>query len=86
VRRRSELNVFRIQLSNPQQQAVENLFNSLGGSASGTFATLQNIGWLPSGEIMLDGKRVTREELANLITKTTGQSIQFKVRVENVAH
>jgi hypothetical protein len=86
VRRRSELNVFRIQLSNPQQQAVENLFNSLGGSAAGTFATLQNIGWLPSGEIMLDGKRVTREELANLITKTTGQSIQFKVRVENVAH
>ncbi|MEK6565572.1 MAG: hypothetical protein AABZ41_02580 [Bacteroidota bacterium] len=85
VRRRSELNVFRIQLSNPQQQAVEQLFNGLGSSAQGTYATLQGIGWLPSGEISLDGKRLTRDELAGLITKTAGQSIQFKVRVENVA-
>ncbi|MBF8248822.1 MAG: hypothetical protein HW374_1622, partial [Bacteroidetes bacterium] len=85
VRRRSELNVFRIQLSNPQQQAVEQLFNGLGSAAQGTYATLQGIGWLPSGEISLDGKRMTRDELAGLITKTAGQSIQFKVRVENVA-
>jgi len=85
VRRRSELNVFRIQLSNPQQQAVEQLFNGLGSSAQGTYATLQGIGWLPSGEISLDGRRLTRDELAGLITKTAGQSIQFKVRVENVA-
>ncbi|MBI3005117.1 MAG: hypothetical protein HYY49_06825, partial [Ignavibacteriales bacterium] len=33
VRRRSELNIFRIQTSNPQQQAVEQFLNSLGSSA-----------------------------------------------------
>ncbi|MBI4428679.1 MAG: hypothetical protein HY562_06135 [Ignavibacteriales bacterium] len=85
VRRRSELNVFRIQTSNPQQQAVEQLLNSLGSSAAGTFATLQNIGWSPSGDLTLDGKRLTREELANLITRLTGQNIEFHLRVENVA-
>jgi len=85
VRRRSELNVFRIQTSNPQQQAVEQLFNSLGSAASGTFATLQNIGWSPTGDLTLDGRRVTREDLANLITKLQGSNIQFQLRVENVA-
>ena len=85
IRRRSELNIFRIQTVNPQQQAIEQLFNSLGSAASGTFATLQNIGWSPSGDLTLDGRRVTREDLTNLITRLSGQNIQFQLRVENVA-
>ncbi|HLF19519.1 MAG TPA: hypothetical protein VI704_01900, partial [Bacteroidota bacterium] len=85
VRRRSEVNVFRIQTANPQQQAVEQFFNSLGNVAAGTFATLQGIGWTPSGDLTLDGRRLTREDLNNLITRLTGQNVEFQLRVENVA-
>jgi len=85
VNRRSELNVFRVQTSNPQQQAVEQFFNSLGNVAAGTFATLQSIGWTPSGDLTLDGRRLTREELNDLIARLAGQNIQFQLRVESVA-
>lgn len=82
VQRRSELRLFRIQLDNRADQEVSDMMNSFGSSAAGTFATLQSIGWIPTGTITLDGKPLTLDDLKALVAKLTAQNIQVTVRVE----
>jgi hypothetical protein len=82
VRRRSEIRLFRIRLDNRADQDVSDMMGSFGGSAAGTFSTLQSIGWTPTGTITLDGKPVTLDDLKALVAKLVAQNIQVTVRVE----
>lgn len=82
IQKRSELRLFRIQLDNREDQEVSDMMNSFGSSAAGTFSTLQSIGWIPTGQITLDGKPVTLDDLKALVAKLAAQNIQVNVRVE----
>lgn len=82
VMSRSELRLFRIQLDNRADQEVSNLMNNLGGSAAGTFATLQSMGWIPTGTMTLDGKPLTLDDLKALVAKLVAQNVPVTVRVE----
>jgi len=82
VQKQSELRLFRIQLDNRTDQGVSDMMNSLGGSAAGTFSTLQSIGWIPTGTMTLDGKTLTLDDLKALVAKLTAQNVQVTVRVE----
>jgi hypothetical protein len=82
IQRRSEIRLFRIQLDNRANQEVSDLMNGFGGSAAGTFSTLQSIGWTPTGTITLDGKPITLDDLKALVAKLAAQNTQITVRVE----
>jgi len=82
IQRRSEIRLFRIQLDNRANQEISDMMNNFGGSAAGTFATLQSIGWIPAGTITLDGKPMTLDDLKALVAKLTAQNIQVSIRVE----
>ncbi len=82
VQRQSELRLFRIQLSNQADQDISNIMNNFGSSAAGTFATLQSMGWIPSGTMTLDGKPLTLDELKALVAQLTANNVQVTVRVE----
>jgi len=82
VQRQSEVRLFRIQLDNRANQEVSDIMNGFGGSAAGTFSTLESIGWIPTGTITLDGKPVTLDDLKALVAKLTSQNIKVTVRVE----
>lgn len=82
IQKRSELRLFRTQLDNREDQEVSDMMNGFGGSAAGTFSTLQSIGWIPTGQITLDGKPVTLDDLKALVAKLAAQNIQVNVRVE----
>ncbi|HTP12618.1 MAG TPA: hypothetical protein VMM37_03285 [Bacteroidota bacterium] len=82
VARRSEVRLFKIRLDNRQDQAVEDMMNSLGGSAGGTFSTLQNMGWSPSGSMTLDGRTITLDDVKALVAKLMAQNTPVTVRVE----
>ena len=82
VQRQSEVRLFRIQLDNRANQEVSDIMNGFGGSAAGTFSTLESIGWIPTGTITLDGKPVTLDDLKALVSKLTSQNIKVTVRVE----
>ncbi len=82
VQRQSELRLFRIQLSNQADQDISNMMNSFGSSAAGTFATLQSMGWIPTGTLTLDGKPLTLDDLKALVAKLVAQNTQVTVHVE----
>ncbi len=82
VQRQSELRLLRIQLSNQADQDISNFMNSLGSSAAGTFATLQNMGWIPAGTMTFDGKPLTLDELKALVAQLVSRNTQVAVRVE----
>ncbi len=82
VVRRSEVRLFRIRLDDQQSQAVSDMMNNFGGAATGTFATLQNMGWVPTGSMTLDGRPVTLEDLKAIVAKLVAQNIPVTVRVE----
>ena len=82
IMRRSEVRLFRIRLDDRQSQEISDMMNSFGGSAGGTFATLQNMGWTPSGSMTLDGKPITLDELKALVAKLVAQNTQVTLRVE----
>jgi hypothetical protein len=81
-KRQSEIRFFRIRLENQWERALEQVFANMGGSAAGTFATLQNIGWLPSGQVTLDGRTLTREEFIALIGSLVQSSTPVTIKVE----
>ncbi len=58
------------------------MMNSFGGAAAGTFATLQGMGWTPSGTMTLDGKPITLDELKALVAQLVAQNIQVTLRIE----
>lgn len=82
VVRRSEVRFFRIRQDDQQSQAISDMMNSFGGPSTGTLSTLQNMGWVPSGIMTLDGKPVTLDDLKALVAKLAAQNIQINVRVE----
>ncbi len=82
VARRSEVRLFKIRLDNRQDRAVEDLMNSFGGSVGGTFSTLQNMGWSPSGGMTLDGRTITLDDVKALVAKLLAQNTPVTVRVE----
>jgi hypothetical protein len=82
VVRRSEVRLFRIRLDDRQSQEISDMMNSFGGSAGGTFATLQNMGWTPSGTMTLDGKPITLDDLKALVAKLVAQNTTVKLHVE----
>jgi hypothetical protein len=82
VQKRSEVRLFRIQTDNRADQEVSDIMGGFGGSASGTFSTLQSIGWTPTGTMTLDGKPLTLDDLKALVAKLMAQNIQVNVRVE----
>ncbi len=82
VNRDSELRVFRVQMGDERVQQLEQFLNTLGGNAAGTLATLESMGWIPRGEMTLDGKRLTMEDLNKLLNELTAKNVQFQVRVE----
>jgi hypothetical protein len=82
IQKRSEVRLFRIQTENQQSQVIQELMNNLGGAVSGTFSTLQSIGWQPTGRMTLDGKPLTLDDLKALITKLAAQNTQVTVRIE----
>ena len=82
VERDSELRVFRLQMGDERVQQLERFLNALGGNAAGTLSTLENMGWIPRGDITLDGKRLTKEELNRLLTDLGARNVQLQVRVE----
>ena len=82
VEKRSEVRLFRIRSTNQESQGVSDLMNNFGSAAAGTFSTLQNIGWVPTGGITLDGKPVTLDDIKSLVAKLGAQNIQVNVRVE----
>ncbi len=82
VVRQSEVRLFKIRLDNRQDQAISDMMNSFGGSVGGTFATLQNMGWTPSGTMTLDGKTITLDELKALVAKLVAANTPVTVRVE----
>ncbi len=82
VQRQSELRLFRIRLSNEADQEISDIMNGFGGSASGTLATLQGMGWVPNGTMTFDGKPLTLDDLKALVAKLVAQNTQVTVRVE----
>jgi hypothetical protein len=82
IQRQSEVRLFRIRLDNRASQEVSDMMNSFGSNAAGTFATLESIGWVPTGTITLDGKSLTLDDLKALVAKLVAQNIQVTVRVE----
>ena len=82
IQKRSEVRLFRIQTENQQNQVVQDLMNNLGGAVSGTFSTLQSLGWQPTGRMTLDGKPLTLDDLKALIAKLAAQNAQVTVRIE----
>lgn len=81
-KRQSEIRFFRIKLENQWERALEQVFANMGGNAAGTFATMQNIGWLPTGQVLLDGRTLTREEFIALISSLVQSNTPVTVRVE----
>ncbi len=81
-KRQSEIRFFRIKLDNPWERSMEQAFTNLGGSAAGTFATLQSIGWLPTGVVTLEGKTLTRDEFVALVSTLVQSNRPIKIRVE----
>ncbi|MGB2867780.1 MAG: hypothetical protein WBD36_04970 [Bacteroidota bacterium] len=73
--RRSEIQLFRIVLENPLARAVERLLGNLGSNVSGTYATLQSLGWIPN-RVTLDGKVLTTDELNALANQLTEQNVK----------
>ncbi len=82
VVRQSEVRLFRIRLDDRQSQQIADMMNSFGGSAGGTFATLQSMGWVPTGSMMFDGKTITLEDLKALVAQLVAKNTQVTVRVE----
>jgi hypothetical protein len=82
VVRRSEVRLFRIRLNDRQSQEISDMMNSFGGSAGGTFATLQSMGWTPTGTMTLDGKPITLEELKAVVAKLVAQNALVTLRIE----
>lgn len=82
IQRTSEVRLFRIQLDNRANQQITDMFSSFGGSAAGTFATLQSMGWIPTGTITLDGRPLTLDDLKALVAKLVAQNTPVTVRVE----
>jgi hypothetical protein len=82
VQRRSEIRLFRIRSTDQRGQAISDMMNSFGGSAAGTFSTLESIGWVPTGSITLDGKPITLDELKAAVAKLASQNIHVSVHVE----
>ena len=58
------------------------MMNGFGGSAGGTFSTLQNMGWTPTGSMMLDGKPVSLDDVKALVAKLVAQNIIVTIHVE----
>ncbi|HEY6952127.1 MAG TPA: hypothetical protein VI758_06945 [Bacteroidota bacterium] len=82
VQRRSEVRLFRIRLNDQSSQEISDMMNGFGGSAAGTFATLQSIGWVPAGTMTIDGKPLTLDDLKALVARLLAQNVQVTVRVE----
>ena len=82
VEKQSEIRLFRIQTNNQANQEITDMMNNFGGTAAGTFATLQSMGWIPTGTITLDGKPLTLDDLKALVAKLTAENIQVTVHVE----
>ncbi len=82
VNRDSDLRVFRVQMGDERAQQLEQFLNTLGGNAAGTLATLESMGWIPRGEMTLDGKRLTMEDLNKLLNELNAKNVQLQVRVE----
>jgi len=74
-KRRSEIQLFRIVLENPLARAVERLLGNLGSNVSGTYATLQSIGWIPN-KVTLDGKVLSADELNALAGQLTELNVK----------
>jgi hypothetical protein len=79
-KRKSEPWLFRIRTEDPLARAIERLLGNLGSNVSGTYSTLQAMGWIPN-KITLDGKVLTAEELTALANQLNEQSVQ-SVRAE----
>ncbi len=82
IQRRSEIRLFRIQSDTRSNQEISDMMNNFGSTAAGTFATLQSIGWIPTGSITLDGKPMTLDDMKALVAKLAAQNTQVTVRVE----
>jgi hypothetical protein len=82
IQRKSEVRMFRIRLDDRESQEVSDVMNNFGSTAAGTFATLQSIGWGPTGTITLDGKSLTLDDLKVLVARLTAQNTQVTIRVE----
>jgi hypothetical protein len=82
VERPSEVRVFRILPPSQVLRDLEDLLNGLGGAGLGTLSTLLGMGWVPKGDITLDGKTLSPEEVAKLLKDLASKNIPVKVRVE----
>jgi hypothetical protein len=61
--KRGPVFAFRTQALAGEWAFLERFLTGLGGEAAGTFATLQGMGWRPTGEIVVDGRTVTLQQL-----------------------
>jgi hypothetical protein len=82
VDRPSEVRAFRILPPSQTLQELEDLLNGLGGAELGTLSTLLGMGWIPQGDITLDGKTLSVEDVAKLLKDLAAKKTPVKARVE----
>ncbi|MEX0602469.1 MAG: hypothetical protein WD295_03950 [Bacteroidota bacterium] len=82
-KRQSEIRLFRVRMDNSLAQSIEWFFNTLGGDAAGALNSLLESGWTPTGNMTLDGRPITREDLNALLNLLQNRIIQYSVRVES---
>ena len=82
VDRASEIRVFRLFPPNQTLADLLELMNSLGGDGLGTITTLLNMGWVPNGDITLDGITLSGPDVVKLLKQLAAQNTSIAVRVE----
>ncbi|MCI0706436.1 MAG: DUF928 domain-containing protein [Ignavibacteriae bacterium] len=82
--KRSEIRTFRIQSANMTALSllIEQLFSTYGADLAPVLVSMQSMGLQLSGEVTLDGGRMTRDDLARLFDSFVQNQTKLSVRIE----
>jgi hypothetical protein len=85
--KQGQLFSFRVQALGNQWAFLEQFMTSQGGEAAGTYSTLLDMGWQPSGQVQVDGRTVTVQQLQTLLNQISqrqqaGAVANVKVTIE----
>ena len=63
-------------------QMVERLFSTFGGDLSSTLTNMRNAGLTFTGEVTLDGSRITKEDLSTLFNSFISKNVKLQAKIE----
>jgi hypothetical protein len=80
--RDSEIRSFRILSAGQDISSLRDALDVNDEALAGTLSTLESMGWIPNGDITLDGKPISREEAKALLRAVAAKKKTILVRVE----